>query len=138
MAEGEEALEASVAECSGDAMRNKRRELGVARAIEKTPHASLDTLAENLLRDLPFLTHVELIAPAQRTNRARVASFSQVLFPPHSTTLTCFAIVGRTDYFVGEKKARLGFWNACGGRAIRHWSKCPQSARTRECLRPSL
>jgi hypothetical protein len=57
---------------------------------------------------------------------------------PHSSTSTFFAIVGKTGYFVGKKKARLGFWNACGARTIHHGSKCPQSPRTRECLRPGL
>ena len=38
---------------------------------------SCQILVEDLVQDLPFLAHVALIALAQRTNRSRVASFSQ-------------------------------------------------------------
>lgn len=62
-----------------------------------------------MVQDLPFLGHVALIAPAQRTNRSRVASYSQVLLLPHSSTSILFAMSKGRTILLAKPKLDLDF-----------------------------
>jgi len=62
-------------------------------------------------------------------------SFPQ--FTSHGQRLElCYSPKGR--FLVGDRKIRIRFWNAYGGRSICHRSECPQSPRACECLRTGL